>query len=183
MRVIGGRCRGRRLRAPAGRGTRPTSDRVREAVFDMLQSQTDLEGARVADLFAGSGALGIEALSRGADRAVFVDADPGAVACIRANLATTGLAPSAEVVRSDVMRWLSGAASAGPRFDLAFLDPPYAFDAWPALLGRVPADVVVIETDRPPEVPAGWGVARTRRYGGTLVAVVRATDTPEKGRP
>lgn len=180
MRVIAGVSRGRTLRAPAGGGTRPTGDRVREAVFDILQAQVELPGAQVADLFAGSGAMGIEALSRGAASAVFVDADRRAVAAVRANLEATGLAGSATVVRRDVLAWLAEGGG-GRRFDLCFCDPPYAFDAWPALLGRLPADRAVLETDRPPEVPDGWEVTRVRRYGGTLVTVVAATHRSEEG--
>src|SRR5947207_548827 len=107
MRVVGGMAGGRRLRSPAGRSIRPTSDRVREAVFNVLTSLGEVEGATVVDLFAGTGALGIEALSRGAAHATFVDRDPVAVATIRDNLAAVGLAgASSEVVRADVLRWL-----------------------------------------------------------------------------
>src|SRR5438093_104252 len=103
MRVVAGTARGRRLQAPPGRDVRPTSDRVREAVFSSLASLDVIEGATVADLFAGSGAMGVEALSRGAASATFVDSSAAAVAAIRANLADTGLAGTATVVRADVL--------------------------------------------------------------------------------
>jgi 16S rRNA (guanine966-N2)-methyltransferase len=118
LRVVAGHLRGRRLTAPPGRGTRPTSDRVREAVFSILGP---LGGARVLDLFAGSGALGIEALSRGARHATFVDRDARAIAAIRRNLAALEL-DSATVDRRDALTFLK--AATGP-WDLVFLDPPY----------------------------------------------------------
>src|SRR3954471_16170376 len=131
MRVVAGSAGGRRLRAPKGTTTRPTSDRVRQSIFNSLDSMGAVEDARVADLFAGSGALGIEALSRGATHATFVDDDGAAVAVIRENLAGTGLAgPSATVVQGDVLRWL---ATSDP-VDLALADPPYTFDQWAELL-------------------------------------------------
>ena len=174
MRVIAGSCRGRPLRAPAGSATRPTADRVREAVFDVLGSLTDLEGTTVVDLFAGSGALGIEALSRGAAGAVFVERRPDALAAIRSNLAALGLEKQARVVRADALGWVAAprGASPGP-FDVAFCDPPYAFDAWEALLGHLPAALAVLESSRELDPPPGWEVVRRKRYGGTLVTVVR----------
>src|SRR5437764_14513064 len=125
MRVVAGTARGRALRAPKGHDIRPTSDRVREAVFNSLTSLDAVEGATVYDLFAGTGAMGIEALSRGAAQVTFVDHDRTAVASIEANLAATGLGgPAATVVRADVGRWLATA----PPADLAVVDPPYATD-------------------------------------------------------
>jgi 16S rRNA (guanine966-N2)-methyltransferase len=142
---------------------------VREALFNALGSMGAVDGATVLDLFAGSGALGIEALSRGAAAATFVDSDAAALACIRANLATSGLDDRATVVRADAVGWLAGA----PPHDLALLDPPYRFDRWPELLGAVAADLVVIESDRPVDLPEGWEVVRDRRYGSTVVRVAR----------
>ena len=173
MRVIAGRARGRRLVAPAGEATRPTADRVREATFNALHSLGAIEGARVVDLFAGSGALGIEALSRGADHATFVDRDRRAVAAIEANLAATGLTGSATVQCQTVERALDEAVARGDRWTLALADPPYAFEGWEALLATVPADLVVAESGRPVPVPAGWRAIRERRYGATLVAILR----------
>lgn len=152
---------------------RPTADRVREAVFNALGSLGAVEGARVLDLFAGSGALGIEALSRGAAHAVFVERDPAARRAIEANLAATGLVGRARVVASSAEAFLRRTEE---RFDLALLDPPYAFDGWTELLeALVPVleGVAVLESDRRVAVPAGWHVEREKRYGGTLVAIVR----------
>ncbi|MGH9066892.1 MAG: RsmD family RNA methyltransferase [Acidimicrobiales bacterium] len=201
MRVVGGQARGRRLRAPAGSGTRPTRDGVREAVFDMLGSLGELgrvEGAAVADLFAGSGALGIEALSRGAATAVFVDDDPRALAVVQANLGVLGTLPGrVEVVRSDVLGFLrrrggavgraagaagAGAGSGGEPFDLVLCDPPYAFTGWAELFTLAPGRLVVAESGGPVDPGPGWAVLRWRRYGGSVVTLARPLATaPEKG--
>ena len=161
------------MTAPAGRGSRPTSDRVLEATFNALDSLGVLREAEVLDLFAGSGALGIEALSRGASRATFVDDDPRALAVVRANLAATGLAGSALVVRGDALRFV---AEERRVFDLALLDPPYRFDdeAWSRLLSAVAAELAVLESDRSIEVGPHWEVLRSKRYGGTVVDLVRS---------
>jgi 16S rRNA (guanine966-N2)-methyltransferase len=166
MRVVAGTARGRRLQAPAGRDVRPTSDRVREAVFNALGSLGAVEGATVLDLFAGSGALGIEALSRGAAAATFVDDDPRALAAVRANLAATGLEALASVVRSDALGFLDG--EPGP-FDVALCDPPYRFDRWDELWAALPTALVVAESDREVAPPEPWEVLRVRRYGSTVV--------------
>ena len=184
MRVVGGRLGGRRLRAVPGRETRPTSDRVREALFGILGQR--VEGARVLDLFAGSGALGVEALSRGAAHALFVDDDPRARRVIAQNLEACGFADRAEVVAQRAERYLAGGTSpAGdggerggpdrPGFDLAFCDPPYAFDRWDELLRSLPADLVVMESDRPVELPGGWELVREARYGSTWVGFAERT--------
>ncbi len=169
MRVVAGLAGGRRLQVPPGRRLRPTSERVREAVFSSLHSLGVLEGATALDLFAGTGALGIEALSRGAVAVTFVEADPAAVAAIRANLEATGL-EGGTVVQADVGRFLD---DPGPTVDLAFADPPYAFSAWPSLLARLPAQLAVVESRRPVEVGEGWAVVRAARYGDTHVTTVR----------
>ncbi len=173
MRVVAGSARGRRLTTPAGPATRPTADRVREATFNALGSLDAVEGAAVLDLFAGSGAMGIEALSRGAASATFVDRDPKALAAVRANLDVTGLGDRATVVRGDAERWLAGAG----RFDLAVLDPPYATDdaAWGRLLTGLDAGVVVLESDRVVPLPETWTILRSRTYGGSVVVLARAT--------
>ena len=150
MRVVAGDLRGRRLRAPRGRDVRPTSDRVREALFSLLAG---VEDARVLDLFAGSGALGIEALSRGASSAVFVDAARGSAAAVRANLEALGL--HAEVHIRTAERFLATAAESGRQYDLVFIDPPYRLAgalseplsaALPPVLA--PGARVVVESDR-----------------------------------
>jgi 16S rRNA (guanine966-N2)-methyltransferase len=169
MRVVAGTARGRRLTAPKGRDVRPTSDRVREAIFSSLESLGVVQEASVVDLFAGTGALGVEALSRGAARAVFVDASTAACRVIEANLRATGMVEKATVVRSDVMRWLGERERV---VDIALVDPPYAFDDWERLLDLLPARTAVIESDRDIEVGPRWRVLRRKRYGGTVVATI-----------
>jgi 16S rRNA (guanine966-N2)-methyltransferase len=174
MRVIAGRYRGRRLQAPPGDATRPTSDRVREALFSVLADRVD--GARVLDLFAGSGALGIEALSRGAAEATFVDTAPAAIRAVRANLEAIGAA--AEVRRADARRFLGGASAAARQYDLVFLDPPYRLAgrlgdeltaALPAVLA--PGAAVVAESDRRAPLELGLPILDERRYGDTLIRI------------
>jgi 16S rRNA (guanine966-N2)-methyltransferase len=179
MRVVAGSAKGRRLVVPPGRAVRPTADRIREAIFNALGSLDAVRDAVVLDLFAGTGALGIEALSRGADHAVLVDRDHAAQECIRANLSTTGFTDRARVVRSDAE---SFAGQPSEPFDLVLLDPPYDYARWPELLASLePAlgseAVVVVEADRAVELPAGWVVEREKRYGGTFVAIVRPPET------
>jgi 16S rRNA (guanine966-N2)-methyltransferase len=162
---------------------RPTSDRVREAIFDILFSLGGVEGLLVADLFAGSGGLGIEALSRGAASATFVDSDPASMSCIRENLTSVGLGDAerdgdAALVRADVSDWVSTTAS---RYDLILCDPPYAFEGWPELVGQLPADLAILESGSAIVPPEGWRVIKTRRYGGTLVTVARPDRVTEKG--
>ena len=174
MRVVGGQARGRPLRSPAGRGTRPTSDRVREAIFSVLGSLTTLDGATVVDLFAGSGALGVEALSRGAARAAFIDRDRGAVAAVRANVSVVGAGPDAvRVVRGDAVALAGEAAGA----DVVFADPPYAFTDWGQLLTALANSgfrgLAVLESDRQIELESPWEAVRVKRYGSTVVTVAR----------
>jgi 16S rRNA (guanine966-N2)-methyltransferase len=150
---------------------RPTSERVREAVFNALGSLAALDGAAVLDLFAGTGALGIEALSRGATSAVFVDADPQAVRAIRDNLTATGLGGQATVVQADVFRFLADTPPTG--VDLAFADPPYAFADWDRLLPLVPARLVALEARTHLDLGPDWHPLRSRRYGDTVVTLAR----------
>jgi 16S rRNA (guanine966-N2)-methyltransferase len=174
MRVVAGEHRGRRLRAPAGVATRPTPDRVREALFSILGS---VEGLRVADLYAGSGALGIEALSRGAASAVFVESDRGAAAAVRENLAA--IAPvEAEVVERDALAWLRGAGAGGVRFDLLLCDPPY--DAAPRLaqplsellpLVAAPEARIVTESAKRNPLALDLPLLDERTYGATRIAI------------
>lgn len=176
MRVIAGALGGRRLIAPPGRATRPTSDRVREALFSVLGEVAD---ARVLDLYAGTGALGIEALSRGAARAVFVENGRPALAALRDNLASLDLGSASRVVTQPVLRALEGLAAEGP-FDLVLLDPPYAalaeagrvLAALPGKLAAPGARVVLEHASRDaPPVPAGLSLAFTRAYGDTAIAL------------
>jgi 16S rRNA (guanine966-N2)-methyltransferase len=164
MRVVAGELGGRRLVSPQGTSTRPTTDRVREAIFNSLGSAGVLEGALVADLFAGSGAVGIEALSRGAERCVFVERDRNALRSLDENLDALGLRERSKVVAGD-------ATAMAPTIDadIVFVDPPYDFDDWPALLDRLSADLVVAESGSEIHPPAGWTVTRAKRYGRTRV--------------
>jgi 16S rRNA (guanine966-N2)-methyltransferase len=173
MRVVAGTYRGRSLRAPRGEQTRPTSDRVREALFSILAS---VEGAEVLDLFAGSGALGIEALSRGAARATFVDSAPAAIAAIRDNLEQLGI--EAEVLRMPALRALSCTPVAERQYDLVFLDPPYrlASSLAPELSTALPPILapearVVVESDRRAPLMLDLPLLRERQYGDTLIRV------------
>ncbi|MBW3654235.1 MAG: 16S rRNA (guanine(966)-N(2))-methyltransferase RsmD [Actinobacteria bacterium] len=174
MRVVAGAYGGRRLVAPRGAETRPTSDRVREALFSVLGAS--VQRARVLDLFAGSGALGIEALSRGAASAVFVDRAPRAIQAIRANLAAIGI--DAEVRQVEARSWLRTASARAEAYDLVFLDPPYRRAGE---LGRelseglaavlAPGARVVTESDRREPLELGLPLADERRYGDTVIRI------------
>jgi 16S rRNA (guanine966-N2)-methyltransferase len=173
VRVVGGSASGRTLVAPPGGRTRPTSDRVREAIFNALRSRGAVERSQVLDLFAGSGALGIEALSQGAARGTFVDPDRAARQAVRRNLEACGFLDRASIVGAPAERFLARLGT--ERFDLAFCDPPYAFAGWEGLLAALPADLVVIESDGPVAIPAGRELVREGRYGGTWVGFATAT--------
>jgi 16S rRNA (guanine966-N2)-methyltransferase len=173
VRVVAGEFKGRRLHSPRGRRTRPTADKVREALFSILG---DVAGLRVLDLFAGSGALGIEALSRGADTAAFVDDDPRAVEAIRRNLEAIGV--PAEVHRRDVLRFIGDAASGG--YDLVFVDPPYdsavrlggpLSESLPAVLGDDAR--IVTESNKRSPLLLDLPLVLERTYGDTRIAVHR----------
>jgi 16S rRNA (guanine(966)-N(2))-methyltransferase RsmD len=173
--VIAGRFGGRPLVAPRGRGTRPTSDRVREAVFSVLG--TSVQGAAVLDLFAGSGAMAIEAISRGAASAELVDSSAAAIATIRRNLTALGIAEEVSVERSEALRYLERARSAKRQYDLVFLDPPYRHAG---TLGRAlgeavaavlaPGGIAVSESDRRDPLDLDpLTIDDERRYGDTLI--------------
>ena len=173
VRVIAGAHRGRTLRAPRGRTTRPTSDRVREALFSILG---DVGGLEVLDLFAGSGALAIEALSRGASTATLVDRSRAAIQAIEHNLEMLGI--EAEVVRADAVAWCEQAKGRTRQYDLVFLDPPYRHGSLlggrlTAALGGVlaPRARVVAESDRREPLGLGLHLLDERRYGDTLIRI------------
>lgn len=176
MRVITGTARGRKLEAPAGLETRPTSEMTKEALFSILHFE--VEGAAVLDLFAGSGQLGIEALSRGARLAYFIDASKEANRCITANLAHTALADRARVSMMEAKTFLR---STMETFDIALLDPPYAADLLEDLLPRVaaqmhPAGVIVCETEKKAELPPWAGdfvKAKEYNYGKAKLTTYR----------
>jgi 16S rRNA (guanine966-N2)-methyltransferase len=183
MRIVAGEFRSRRLVAPAGSDTRPTSDRAREALFAML---ADVEGARVLDCFAGSGALGLEALSRGAATCTFVERDRGALAALRANVESLDVADRCTVRASDVRRSLRADAAAGRQYDLFLIDPPYRMlmDVLPALdrlLGDLapPGARLVLESAAgdEPEV-RGFQLDRRRRAGAASLSLFTRTEAP-----
>ena len=172
-RIIAGSERGRRLQVPDGDVTRPTSERAREGLFSSLQSLLELDGARVLDLYAGSGALGLEALSRGAASATMVEAHPAAARACEANAGAVGL-PGAHVVHMPVELYL--ARGAEPRYDLALLDPPYELDVAPVLAALVPwlADDAVVAVERRRRGlelawPGGLTGVRERTYGEAML--------------
>jgi 16S rRNA (guanine966-N2)-methyltransferase len=175
VRIVAGTYGGRRIEAPRGRATRPTSDRVREALFSILGP---IGGARVLDLFAGSGALGIEALSRGAAEAVFVDSDARASAAVRRNLDALGV--EARIHRRDAFAWLTSASEGEEPFDLVFADPPYSSasrtagrlsELLPPLL--TPTSVTVTESDKRDPLDLALPLVDERTYGDTRIAIHR----------
>jgi 16S rRNA (guanine966-N2)-methyltransferase len=176
LRVSGGEARGRRLKTP--KNIRPTQGLVKQAIFNM--AGPSIEGANVLDLFAGSGALGIEALSRGAASVTFVDRQPRGLDILRQNLDVLGLKERAKVVRSDVVRWLEASPDAIKGAGFVFLDPPYddvVLDRALKVLDReVEGATVMAEHSRRQELPqlARLTVDRQRRYGDTIVTVLRA---------
>ncbi len=188
LRITGGRLAGRRLRVPRGKATRPTADRVRESVLARLG---DLGGLAVLDLYAGTGALGIEALSRGAVRAVFVERGRPALASLEANLAELDLAGAARVLRADAAAAVVRLAREGEHFGVIFVDPPYAAEKASAVLASVaghellaPEGTLVLETSwrHPPADPRGLARVDERRYGETLVVwYVRAGEAAAGG--
>ncbi len=170
MRIIAGKWRGRALKAPPGDATRPTSDRAREALFSMLASRLgSFEGLAVADIFAGTGALGLEALSRGATHCTFVEQDRAALEALRANIATLG---ADALVRAQSATGFSG----GP-FDLVFLDPPYRSGLWKEALGRLtlaPGAWASLETARDEAIdPPGFAIEAERVYGKAKISLLR----------
>jgi 16S rRNA (guanine966-N2)-methyltransferase len=167
MRVVAGTLGGRRIDAPPGSDTRPTTDKVREAVFNSLGSLDLIRDATVADLFSGSGAMGIEALSRGAAHCTFVERDRAAVRVLRDNLSTLGLGDRSQIVTGN-----AAAQAARLDVDLVLADPPYDFDGWADLLTSIRAPFVVAEASRGLDDLAGhdgWSVTRVKRYGRTWI--------------
>ncbi len=186
MRIVAGRFRGRTLTAPEGRTTRPTADRTRQALFDVLSHASfapDLDGARVIDLFAGSGALGFEALSRGAAACLFVETDEAARGAIRDNVEALGLFGETRVHRRDAADLGQRPASAGGPFDLALLDPPYRQGLGERALASLlaggwlkPGALVVLEraADEPPPELTGAEILDHRVWGAAAVWFIRA---------
>ncbi|TAL82280.1 MAG: 16S rRNA (guanine(966)-N(2))-methyltransferase RsmD [Beijerinckiaceae bacterium] len=187
MRIVGGRLKGRALRGPATQDIRPTSDRLREAIFNILAHAYDdpIEGAHVIDLFAGTGAMGFEAISRGAKQALFVDDGSEARALLRANVEVLGLGGVTKIFRRDARKL--GVAPAEGAFSLAFLDPPYGKGlAVPALAALRDGHwltenaLVIVEeaTGAEVELPEGFTLLEGRTYGDTQVMILRSGRTP-----
>jgi len=182
MRVIAGVLGGQRIDTPHGTAVRPTTDRVREAIFNSLGSLGVVDGAVVLDLFAGSGALGIESLSRGAESCTFIEQDRAVAQVISDNVDRLGLGDRSEVRIGDAVRLASGLEA-----DLVFADPPYGYDKWSELLSGLEASYVVVEADQavdPEQVFAGeppmallWRQIRVKRYGRTWVTFLERIDT------
>jgi len=177
---VAGRWGGRRLATPAGERTRPTSEKVRAALASSLTAAGGLEGARVLDLYAGSGALGIEALSRGAASATFLETSAAARAVIEDNLRVTGLADDATVLAGDALAHLERDER---HFDLVLADPPYDFAGWPELAAAAtarlaPDGLLVAESDHEPDLGGAAAVLRSKRYGGTVVVFARRLMDP-----
>jgi 16S rRNA (guanine966-N2)-methyltransferase len=181
MRIIAGKYRGRRLRAPRGRKIRPTSDRLRESIFNIIGPA--IRGHKIVDIFAGTGAMGIEALSRGADHAVFIDKHPLALECLRMNIASLGRPDQWDIIRWDVGSNLRCLAALNMRFSYAFIDPPYNKGLLTRTLANLlasdvmlPGGLMVLEHHYREEVPAVDKralLADQRRYGKTLVTFLR----------
>lgn len=179
MRVISGSARGRTLKAVPGMGTRPTTDKVKEALFSMIGPYFD--GGAVLDLFAGTGGLGIEALSRGMDKAVFVDLEYKSIEVVRSNLKAAGLEDKAEVYKNDAERALKALAKREAAFDLVFLDPPYRLKHVDKLMATMdslkllkPEATIVVEYDSSFEYPDSFGPfkeVRKAKYGEAAVSV------------
>ena len=182
MRVITGTARGRRLLELEGSETRPTTDRVKEGLFSALQF--DIEGAKVLDLFAGTGQLGIECLSRGAESAVFVELRKDAAGLVKKNLALTGLADRGTVINGNARDFVTRTSE---RFDLVFLDPPYASGLLEQALERLAApgfDILapygIIVAEHQAAVPAGCRLRKAYRYGKIAVSLYRRIEQNEE---
>ena len=176
MRIIAGRLKGRRLKSPRGENIRPTADRVRESIFSLIQARTSIEDARVLDAFCGTGAFGIEAISRGAASAVFIDSSPAALKIAALNAESLGVSDQCQFLRRDVIRYLKGPQT--PRFDLIFADPPYSFNQID-LIPRLALDalsetgLLVLEHDMTHRFDVGSRAIESRSYGRTIVTIFR----------
>lgn len=175
MRVVAGDLRGRRIEAPTSEATRPTTDKVREAVFNALGSLDVVDGAQVLDLFAGTGAMGIEALSRGAAHCTFVERDREALNVLKKNISALGLSDRSTVLAIDAL----SAASRQPDIDLLIADPPYGFAQWQELLIDADVALVVLESDREIGEIDGWETIRAKKYGRTHVAFLHPEDVSD----
>ncbi len=176
MRIIAGRFRRKTLRAPKGHLTRPTTDRTRESLFHLVESRMDLEGGDVLDLFAGTGALGLEAISRGAVAVTFVELQGPVLACARENARALGVEEACEFIRGDAVEYLR--RYSGPPFDLILADPPYDLPELPQLPELAfphlkPHGLFVLEHDKRHNFEGHPHLDTSRRYGRTIVSVFR----------
>ena len=176
MRVVAGDARGRTIVAPEGTRTRPTSDRVRESIFNMLFSLGATGEVEALDLYAGCGALGIEALSRGATHCTFVEKDRRAVESIRDNLESLGYTDRSTVIQADVLEWVE---RNDDRFDVILADPPYNDEDWETLLEHVDSRWLVAEAGEVVEEHPSWDVVREKTYGTTVVTVFARQGTAQ----
>lgn len=184
MRIISGQGRGQKIKVPKSEGTRPAQDLVRQAIFSILYGM--VEGSRVLDLFAGSGSLGLEALSRGAEQSTFVDDDRHCAQIIKENLRLAGFESRGEVSQEDAQRFVDSAAESGERFNLIFLDPPYKIGTPLHLLKSLaqilaPSGVVIFTHAKETAVPEnidGLSLLQKRAYGGTTVSILAQGVSP-----
>lgn len=179
----GARKSGTRKAAKAGaHKVRPTSDRIREAIFNALFSLGGVESNLVLDAFAGSGALGLEALSRGAAHAVFMEQDPEVIQTLRANIDALGFAARSTVMEGDALRLLENGAHDSKAYDIAFCDPPYAFSRWDELLSKLDCGLLVAETNRefepkaPPQQNFQWKIHKFKKYGTIFITIAEKFD-------
>lgn len=186
MRIIGGKARSRQIQTPAGQDTRPTLDRVRENVFNILQNR--IRGARTLDLFAGSGAMSLEAVSRGAEHAVLVDRDRAANAVQKANVATLRFEDSVRILHMDWKQAVAMLQREGAQFDLVFLDPPYAMrdmtEVMTALTPLLAPDALILlehEARVMPSTADGYLIADHRKYGYVGVSFFRRAEEVQAG--
>ena len=177
MRVLGGTSKGKKIKTPPGSLTRPTSARVKNSLFGMLCTRIDFFEITVLDLFAGSGSLGLEAISRGASQVEFVDSAHSVVQVLKQNIA--GIPPDVArttAIKSPALAYLKNRISANAHYDLIFCDPPYLFDDWNELLGHViqvttEDSIIVIESDREVSLPEGLSVLKVKDYGSTVITL------------
>jgi len=167
MRVISGSAKGRKLVVPSGDHVRPTKDRVKEAIFNSLHSYGLVENRSFLDLFSGTGSLGIEALSRGAKSAVFIDHHTEAIDCIILNVEKLNYGSTSKILKTDALSFLER----DDYFDVALLDPPYKYEHWGTLLKRVNAHSIVIESSEQVTLESDWEIIKSQKYGQTNLLI------------
>ena len=167
MRVISGSAKGRKLVVPSGDHVRPTKDRVKEAIFNSLHSYGLVENRSFLDLFSGTGSLGIEALSRGAKSAVFIDHHAEAIDCIILNVEKLNYGSTSKILKTDALSFLER----DDYFDVALLDPPYKYEHWGTLLQRVNAHSIVIESSEQVTLESDWEIIKSQKYGQTNLLI------------